>query len=166
METYYLNLRDGQCDEDREIEADTIEQAVASIDDEADDWCSDGEWGDDGAAIEIYWKLYADEDQTEELDEGSCTITIEPNHDALIKAAGGDVDCDHEWSSEGEGGCDENPGVWSTGGTSMVFVSHCTQCGLRRRENHTGSQRNPGEHDTVEYEQPGDDCGAECGDPA
>jgi hypothetical protein len=72
----------------------------------------------------------------------------------LIAAAGGDTSCDHDWSAEGEGGCSENPGVWSTGGTSMVFHTHCTHCGLIRIERSTGSQRNPGEHDTVEYQMP------------
>ena len=85
----------------------------------------------------------------------------EPDHDALIRAAGGDTECDHDWTSEGEGGCTENPGVWSTGGTSMTFGAHCRKCGLHRVESTTGSQYNPGEHDTVEYEQPPTSC-AEC----
>lgn len=152
--TYYADIRDDQCNTTVEIEAESIEDAQSQCESEAEDWCRDGEWGDDGAAIDIRWTLYSDEAQENEVEDGACTVTIEPNHDALIKAAGGDPDCDHEWSSEGEGGCDENPGVWSTGGTSMVFVAHCTRCGLRRTENSTGSQRNPGDHDTVEYEQP------------
>ncbi len=82
------------------------------------------------------------------------TVMVEPDHEALITQAGGDPNCDHHWTSEGEGGCDENPGEWLTGGTSMMFRSHCTECGLVRVENHTGSQRNPGECDTVEYRLP------------
>lgn len=151
---YYLLLNDGQCDSDRIVEADTLAEAEAAAPDEADDWCSDGEWGVGGAAIEVDWEIFSDEDHEDLLAEGSTTVEIEPDHDDLIAAAGGDPDCNHEWSSEGEGGCDENPGVWSTGGTAMVFGSHCARCGLRRTEYHTGSQRNPGEHDTVVYEQP------------
>jgi hypothetical protein len=85
-------------------------------------------------------------------DEGSIVIEIEPNHRSLIKAAGGNPDCDHDWSSEGEGGCDENPGVWSTGGTTLVFRDHCDHCGIIRTRTDVGSQRNPGKHDTVRYE--------------
>ena len=91
-------------------------------------------------------------------------IEIEPDHSSkIIEACGRYEGCgsdpdDHDWTSEGEGGCDQNPGVWSTGGTSMQFASHCRKCGLRRIEKHTGSQRNPGEHNTVDYEMPEQWC--------
>ena len=61
-------------------------------------------------------------------------------------------DCDHEWTSEGEGGCDENPGVWSLGGTTIQTREHCEHCGVTRITISHGSQRNPGESDTVRYE--------------
>lgn len=61
---------------------------------------------------------------------------------------------EHDWTSEFEGGSTENPGVWSTGGTSMVFVSHCRNCGIKRRESTTGAQYNPGDCDTTEYGDP------------
>jgi hypothetical protein len=154
MTTYYLDLRGGGGNESYELEADTLDEAIEQIQEEADEWCADGAWGDDGASVEVYWHLYANSDQTEEMDSGSVTVEIEPDHDALIRAAGGDPDCEHEWSSKGEGGCDENPGVWSIGGTSMMYAAHCTKCRLHRVNTTTGVQRNPGEHDTVEYEQP------------
>lgn len=94
-------------------------------------------------------------------DERSVSVEIEADHDAMIRAAGGDDDCDHDWTAEGEGGCDENPGVWSVGGTAMTFATHCRKCGLHRTEHSTGSQRNPGEHDTTTYEQPSSWC-ADC----
>lgn len=74
---------------------------------------------------------------------------------------------EHEWTSEHEGGCRENPGVWSTGGTSLLFVSRCRHCGMERHEHHLGTQRNPGEHDSITYGEPdaewvarhyGDEC--------
>lgn len=95
-----------------------------------------------------------------EIDDGSWSCEIEADHEALIRAAVpryaescGDSPDDHDWEStvEIEGGCRENPGVWSLGGTAMRFAAHCTACGLRRVEHVTGSQRNPGEHDTTEY---------------
>ena len=152
MTTYNLNLRDDQCGIDREIEADTIADAVDQVRSEADDWVSDGEWGEDGASVTVYWQL--SDDDGEILREGTLSVEIEPDHDALILLAGGDTDCDHDWSCEGEGGCDENPGVWSTGGTTIVTREHCTCCGLIRESVSLGSQRNPGERDTVTYSLP------------
>jgi hypothetical protein len=64
---------------------------------------------------------------------------------------------EHDWTSEHEGGCRENPGVWSTGGTSMVFIARCKHCGMERIERTTGSQHNPGECDTTEYSEPDQD---------
>ena len=97
----------------------------------------------------------------EEIDDGTVTVEIEPDHEWLITEAArlldnssdscGNDPYDHKWTTDG----DDNP-AWSTGGTSMVLHSHCSRkkCGLHRTEHHTGSQRNPGEHDTVEYEFP------------
>ena len=161
MTTYNLSMRDDQCDEYREIEADNTTDAVSQIRGEAEDWCSDGEWGDDGASVTVYWSL-ADDDG-EIVREGTLSVEVEPDHDALIIAAGGDPDCEHSWSREGEGGCDENPGVWSTGGTTIVTREHCTCCGLIRESVSLGSQRNPGERDTVTYSLPEPDRCRACG---
>lgn len=126
---------------DAETMADALEEAV--------DLCQSGEWGTDGASIEIT-VIESDTDGVE-IDREYLTVEIEPDHDALIRAAGGDTGCDHDWTSEGEDGCRENPGVWSTGGTGISISSHCRRCGLRRTEHLCGAQRNPGDHDTVEY---------------
>ena len=161
MSTYKLNLRDDQADIDRAIDADTIADAVGQVRDEADDWVSDGEWGDDGASVTVHWQL--SDGDGEVIREGTLSVEIEPDHDALIEAAGGDVDCDHVWSREGEGGCDENPGVWSTGGTTIVTREHCTCCGIIRESVSRGSQRNPGECDRVTYSLPEPDRCRSCG---
>lgn len=160
MATFCLQLRDDQCDHTVDIEAPSVEDAIAEarriVAGEAKDWCEDGEWGDDGASISVTWSLVDEED--EELDGGSVTVEIEADHATLIRKAAGYADIcgtdpeDHAWTSAGEGGLDDNPGVWSVGGTAMVFKSHCRKCGLHRTERSTGSQRNPGEHDTVEYD--------------
>lgn len=157
--TYTLHMRDdGGSDGTREIEAETLAEAIDAVQAEAEDWCSGVDWGTDGASVGISWTL-----RDEVVADGYLTVEIEPDHKSLIREAmrhkqscGDDPD-DHDWTSEGEGGCTENPGVWSTGGTSMVFSSHCRNCGLHRTEYHTGSQKNPGEHDTVEYEWIGAD---------
>jgi hypothetical protein len=130
------------------------------IRDACEDYVLTGDWGEEGASIDVYWRIL--DPDGEEIDYGTETVEVEPDHESLIKAAVGryDDDCcgfspdDHDWTSEGEGGCTENPGVWSHGGTMMSFASHCRECGLRRYEVRLGSQRNPGEHDTVKYEMP------------
>lgn len=138
-------------------EAEQDAEAERLADEGAEAWAREGEWGDDGACITVYVDM---EDEHSEFPRRWVEVDIEPDHDRLIEQAGGDTSCDHEWSSEGEGGADENPGVWATGGTSMQFRSHCEHCGLIRVEETTGSQRNPGEHDTVRYELPDDDADA------
>ena len=119
------------------------------------EWIAGGEWGDAGAVVSGSWTLY--DDAGDEIDSGCAEVEIEPNHAALIRAAGGDTKCKHRWAAEGEGGLVENPGVWATGGTTLVICDHCEHCGLRRRRELTGSQRNPGECDTVSYSLPADE---------
>jgi len=171
MRKYCLTLRDDDATLEIEIDAASDQQAVelakASVQQSADDWCRGADcWGDNGAMIEVGWHL-ADE-EGDEVAEGEVTVEIEPDHAARMSSGvprwdrpanwcGNDPE-DHEWTRAGEGGCDSNPGVWSTGGTSMVFHSHCRRCGLHRTEHHVGSQRNPGEHDSVEYSMLADDA--------
>lgn len=143
--------------ESEELDADDMDEAVS----EAEDLCRDGDWGEEGASIEVTVIEYdADGD---EVDRRDFTVEIEPNHSEMISRATRGAGCgddpdDHDWTSEGEGGCRENPGVWATGGTSMMFRSHCRTCGLRRTEYSCGSQRNPGDHDSVSYEMPDNWC--------
>lgn len=116
------------------------------------DWVEGGEWGDEGARVLVSWSLAnADGD---EIDSGDEDVEVEADEDEMIRAAGGDPNCRHDWTAEGEGGCDENPGVWSTGGTSMMYREHCRRCGIIRTVCDPGSQRNPGERTTVTYELP------------
>ena len=61
----------------------------------------------------------------------------------------------HAWTAEGLGGCDENPGVWSHGGTKMTFEHRCILCGCTRKEVSFGSQRDPGQCDKVRYDATG-----------
>lgn len=144
--TFTLEMRDDCSNESVEFETRPTAKEIRKA---CREWAAGGDWGDEGALIDVRWELL--DGDGDEVDSGCVEVEIEPDHDALIAAAGGDVECEHEWTAEGEGGCDENPGVWSTGGTSMTFATHCTKCGLHRVEHHTGSQRNPGEHDTVTY---------------
>lgn len=91
MAIYTVEMHDDAgCTETREIEASTVAEAVSQIQGEADDWCGDGEWGNDGASIDIRWTL-TDEDG-ERVEEGSCTVEIEPDHSAKIWEA-----CGYQW---------------------------------------------------------------------
>ena len=152
---YTLNMGEGGAAESIEIDADDLDHARYLAGVETENWISDGDWGIDGASVDGWWTIKDEEGDT--IASGYVTVEIEPDHEALMDAAGADPDCDHEWTSEGEGGCESNPGVWATGGTSMMFRSHCIHCGLIKIEHTTGWQRNPGEHDTVEYRLPDQD---------
>lgn len=179
---YVVVVRDNNFD-DIELEFDS-RPTEEQIEEQIEEWVRCGDWGSDGAVIETTWKMYAvtetvtvdesDDDEQEEeveedreeIDHGWHDVDIEPDHERMISRTCGYAGCgsnpdDHDWTSEGEGGCDDNPGVWTTGGTSFTFSSHCRKCGLHRTEHVTGSQRNPGEHDTVEYTMPNSWC-AEC----
>lgn len=144
MTNYRVELDGGQ-QGDTTIEAHDINRAW----EKARAWAQEGSWPDGGCRVAL--RVYS---SRKEL---TGHITIQPNHEALIKAAGGDPHCDHDWTSEGLGGCRENPGVWSLGGTAFKISSRCRRCGLRRDEHICGAQRNPDEHDTVSYFLPGED---------
>jgi len=144
-------------DGNAEVEYDSSNTARAA----AERYVADGEWGDDlsGSINVSVWRVGIDADGDDcDVEEEDCDIDLVhvKGHSSAIRAEMGDAGCgthpdDHEWTSDGEGGLDNNPGVWSTGGTSMVFDSHCRTCGLHRTESSCGSQRNPGEGDSVVY---------------
>lgn len=145
-----LVLCDGPSRDERSYDPDTDDADAI-----ADDWVRGGSWPEGGARIDVSW--WVTDRAGRETDRGRRVVTIEPDHAVLIREAMGSAEScgddpeDHDWTHRGEGGCDENPGVQSHGGTAMSFDSHCRRCGLHRHEYHAGSQRNPGEIDTVEY---------------
>jgi hypothetical protein len=154
MQMEYACDIDGGQGGDGTVEADNLDEAMEA----AVRWAREGDWPDEGCEIKVrVWRI----DDGEEVEEAEQSIDIEPDHDTLIRQAGGDPDCEHDWTAEGEGGCTENPGVWSHGGNRMTYATHCRLCGLRRVVRDPGSQRNPDEHETVTYEQPADWC-IEC----
>jgi len=135
------------------VEADSLAEAVSL----AEEMTREGEWGDHGARVRVTvtGDDDANADQSEELD-----VEIPPDHRALIAEVTRDHDpailCgpeheDHDWTGEGEGGCHEHPGVWSTGGTSLRVHRHCRRCPLALVERLAGSAPDPGEADTIEY---------------
>lgn len=79
------------------------------------------------------------------------TIEVECGEDPVAP------DCvdeqEHDWCSPHDivGGLKENPGIWSTGGTTIVSIEVCSHCGCKKRTVNYGSQRNQGQCDTIEY---------------
>jgi len=153
--------------ETRDVSGTDLDDIRESAADALGDWMRDGEWGDDGATVSGKWSIISLEEIDEDTDLSGnlyddVDVEIEPDTSGKIKAAAGpdscgDDDDDHDWTREGEGGCRENPGVWSLGGTKMKFRSHCRCCGLHKTEITVGSQRNAEDHDTVEYCQLADE---------
>lgn len=130
------------------IESDDIDCAMGY----AEEKWQDGSW-DEKQLIE----LYVQEIDWDDKPIGDVlTKDIEVGEDALVPDCTED---EHEWESPHElvGGLTENPGVWSTGGTTYVTKTVCKNCGIYRTETEYGSQRNPQQCDRVEYEDSDDD---------
>lgn len=145
---YTVTLRDDGAREEFStiIPAGTVEEQDAAAElwaeAQAQQWAQNGEWGDGGCVVIVRYTL---RDAESEWAEQSTEVDIPANQNALISAAGGDTSCPHEWTREGHGGCKENLGVHSDGGTAIMIGDHCTICGLHRVTRHAGSQRNPHE---------------------
>lgn len=110
-------------------------------------WLADGEWTPESIVTGM---VYPDGLESGDYHAGDVSATIDPEPEPECPES----ESGHEWTSEFEGGCTENPGVWSTGGTRLSFSAHCRCCGMSRKQVSVGSQRNPGEHDTTEYGAP------------
>jgi hypothetical protein len=132
------------------IEAPSIEEAL----EEAQEWASEGCY-DERVMVGIW---------VEELDANGertgAQLHREVEAGPLPQPAEtecGTEDVDHTWASPYElvGGVRENPGVWSTGGTSFRYEWVCAKCGTYKTVYETGTQRNPGElPETTEYRAP------------
>jgi hypothetical protein len=117
---------------------------------QAEDWASDGEY-EERVAVEVTIREIGGEGETEWLQVEAGPLPEPPESDC------GTGDEDHDWTNRHElvGGCEENPGVWSMGGTRMLSQHVCSRCGIRKTETHAGEQRNPGElARVVEYSLP------------
>lgn len=131
-----MHCEDG-CEEDISEPCDLSAAEAA-----CESWMGDGEWEPES---EVSGAVYPTGGKPNSHDHPvSITIDAAPEPDCVDGE-------EHDWTPEYEDGCRENPGVWSTGGTSMTFVCHCRHCGMERTQHTTGSQCNPGEHDTTTY---------------
>lgn len=118
------------------IEAESLEAAL----ERAEEWSADGYY-DERTMVHCYAQAI-DEDGERIGDCAGSEIEVGPEPEA--------PDCtedqEHDWQSpEWLGGCRENPGVWSHGGTAISTTEVCAHCGAYRCTYRAGSQRNPGE---------------------
>lgn len=117
----------------------------------ATEWIKDGDWGDGKFRVSV---VLQEVDELQEDIGDHWAIEVEVGDDPEPPDCREDYD--HEWVSPVEvvGGIKENPGVWSTGGTTFVTKDVCRHCGVYRKRTDYGSQRNPGQCDKVEYLDP------------
>lgn len=140
MKTFLIG--DGQVDET--ILANDMEEAKSL----AADWIREGSW-DCKCEIDVQ---VAEIDADKEVVDREW-ITVEVGEDPPEPECYAD---EHDWQTPWRllGGLRENPGVWSKGGTTMVYRSVCKNCGCYRTETDYGCQRNPGQPTrSVEYDK-------------
>lgn len=138
------------------ISSDNVSEIIDAQDrseaeDIASDWIKDGDWG--GGKYRVCVALQEVDELQEDIGD-HWAIDVEVGDDPEPPECR--EDHEHEWVSPVEvvGGIESNPGVWSCGGTTLVFKQVCRHCGAYRKETSYGSQRNPGQCDTVEYLEP------------
>ena len=125
------------------IDAETMEEAV----EQAIEVWQDGSW-DGKCLIEVRVVQYGWGDEIEDTAYVEVECGEDPESPDCVDGE------EHDWCSPHEvvGGIKENPGVWSEGGTTLVFRTVCANCGCVKIETNYGSQRNPGQCDAVEYD--------------
>ena len=70
-----------------EIEASSDEEAIDLAKEAVREWIEEGEWGNDGASV--YGRYTITDQDDNEIANDSVLIEIEPDHDFLIREAGG-----------------------------------------------------------------------------
>jgi hypothetical protein len=111
------------------------------------EWIESGDW-EEKCMVNVHWgKIGKDGKVIEATKENEW---VECGEDAETPDC---VEEEHEWVRPHElvGGCTQNPGVWSLGGTKLKQKSVCENCGMYKVEIWHGNQRNPDEVDEVEY---------------
>ena len=133
------------------IEAESIEDAMQ----QAREWAAEGSYEE---RVMVRVSVHEVDEDGEWLSDGesdSDEVAAGPEPKPPATDCGTE-DEDHDWQRPQElvGGLNENPGVFSTGGTRLDFHEVCARCGLRKHSWDQGTQRNPGDLDEgVEYEE-------------
>jgi hypothetical protein len=126
------------------IEAESMDDAKDTA---ASSWKM-GDW-DTKCRVEVrVAELDDDEEETGNVEWVEVEVGEDPPEPECTSEDG------HDWQSPYKlvHGLKDNPGVFSYGGTRLVIKTCCRNCGTYRKETKHGAQRNPGQCDTVEYE--------------
>lgn len=131
------------------IDADDMAEAVET----AEEIWREGSWDSKFVADLRVAELDDNDEETGEVEWIEVECGSDPPEPECTDESG------HDWQSPYPvvGGIDSNPGVWSTGGTTIVTKECCSHCGVYRIQTAYGSQRNPGQCDAVEYEDADED---------
>lgn len=129
-----------------------IDISAATARKAAESYVADGDWGEiaETTYISVYvWPEETDEDDVIDDRELFCIPLFPPAPDCTA--------ANHDWRSPIEilGGCEENPGCFSSGGsTKDVEVCAHAGCGWSRTSDHWAQDRSTGEQglESVEYE--------------
>lgn len=130
MATYNVDIDRGQGG-DIQVEAETLQEAMKK----AETWAREGDYSDaldrDGGCSVLVRTWLFDYDAFDDAPD-------DERDESMIDIVTPEPDCpeadEHDWTSEFEGGCAENPGCWDIGSGRMKFVSHCRHCGMQRVE--------------------------------
>lgn len=129
---------------DTVVEADDLDEAIAL----AEEWIAGGDYGERSCYVDV-WVL--DLDDPDAVEYGcQVTWTNEPDPPACV-----DGTTEHDWQHpEWLGGCSENPGVWSLGGSQISSVAVCADCGAYQRYvSETTPGQHPAEPEQTTYEE-------------
>lgn len=122
----------------------------------AQEYVSDGDWGDGKCSVRVHVWKYALDINGEQERVAEDSFDVDAGSDPEAPGECGTDDDDHDWETPLElvGGCRENPGVFSIGGTTFRATSVCASCGTYRISTSRGEQRNPGEAASeIEYRE-------------
>lgn len=125
---YVATLTDDSGTETETIRATSDDEAIALATAWAEELLGAAEYGPGGGTSS--GRLTVMQDDRRVYADG-VDVEIAADEDELIRQAGGDPRCAHDWQP-GEGGLDENPGVWGIGGAAILSRERCARCGVIR----------------------------------
>jgi hypothetical protein len=156
MNTYIVCDRESGTTE--EIQAPSIEQAIEI----GTKWMLEGDWG---VPEKIVKDLELSFSVTPVIDgeEGDCVDATVYYSDPIPECTSscpeeGPDDGGHNWQRPHSivGGLEDNPGIWSCGGTSMEYKSVCIRCGATMVEKEPGNQNRNEQYTTIEIYSSGE----------